>query len=166
MNQAARHASERSVFQDEGTGRTIWQLTRSTQADVHTYYDISPWSADQRYIVFPSARAQDLTLEHRDNLATYEGEVYVMDTETFELTRIADRAFYTTHTGAHTMWHPTEHVVYYHRAPDQVAVVDTATTQLLRVMEGGIRQQSTDGTFAYPSSDAGYRDGTGIYIQE
>jgi len=81
MSISERFGSERTVFQDEETGRTIWQLTNSQGEDKHTYYDICPWSIDQAYIVFSLADAQDLTVHHRSNLATYDGEVYIMDTE-------------------------------------------------------------------------------------
>ena len=164
MSVPERCGSERTVFQDQETGRTIWRLTNSQREDKHTYYDICPWSADQRYIVFSSADAQDLTIQHGDNLATRNGEVYLMDTENDEISKIADEALFTTHNGTHAMWHPKEKKVYFYRAPNQVGVVDVAARKLERVMEGGIRQLSPDGEkFAFPSNDPDRIGGRGIY---
>ena len=89
------------------------RLTNSQKEDKHTYYDICPWSADQRTIVFSSADASDLTIQHGDNLATRNGEVYLMDTENDEISKIADEALFTTHNGTHAMWHPKGKKVYF-----------------------------------------------------
>ena len=103
MNNAERLDSELTIFEDEMTGRTIWRLTNSHMEDKHSYYDISPWSPDQKYILFSAANAQDLTLEHKDTLATHHGQVYIIDTKTYTLSKIAGNAFYNTHTGAFTL---------------------------------------------------------------
>ena len=58
-------------------------------ADVHTYYDISPWSPDGRYMVFSAANPKDITAVHRDTLATCKGQLYLMDLETYELRLLA-----------------------------------------------------------------------------
>lgn len=159
-----RGPSEKTVFEDPLTDWTIWRLTNSQMDDKHTYYDICPWSADQKFIVFSSADPKSLTLQYGDNLASEKGQVYVMDTEKYELRKIADNAFFTTHTGAHPMWHPVQKKVYYYQAPGRVGVVDALTGRLERVMEGGIRQLSPDGElFAFPSNDARYSEGRGIY---
>jgi len=162
---STRRGSEKTTFRDERTGQTIWRLTHSEQEDKHTYYDINPWSWDQKYIVFSSANAEDLIpAPDGDTLVTDRGEVYIMDTDRYEITRIAEHAYYNTHSGTGAMWHPRAHKVYFYRAPDEVGVVDVATGKLERVMTGGIRQLSPDGEkFAWPSNDPGYREGRGIY---
>lgn len=164
MSNVERHGSEMTKFEDPATGRTIWRLTNSQMEDKHSYYDISPWSPDQKHIVFSTARVRDLTIKHKDTLATQRGQVYVMDTETFALTKIADNAFYNTHTGAFALWHPQQKKVYFYQGPEQVAMVDVETRRIERTMSGGIRQLSPDGQkFAWTSNDMTSDMARGVY---
>jgi Tol biopolymer transport system component len=164
MSTGERRDSERTVFKDGETGRTIWRLTDSQREDKHTYYDICPWSFDQKYIVFSSARLVDLTTPYGDNLSTNSGELYVMNTETYTLCKIADHTLFTTHNGAFALWHPRQHKVYFYQAPNKVGVADVATAEVERVMEGGIRQLSPDGLrFASQSNDPDFLEGRGVY---
>ena len=73
MSAFHRSQPERSTYVDQHTGRKIEQLTSSPMADLHTYYDISPWSPDGRYMVFSAANPFDVTTPHRDTLATGNG---------------------------------------------------------------------------------------------
>jgi len=140
-----RTDSEKTVIQDAVTGRTLWRLTNSEMEDKHSYYDICPWSSDGKYILFSTARAEDLTIPTRDLLTTNRGEVYVMDTETGELIRIATEANYTTHNGVFSMWHPREPKVYFSKAPGEIGMVNVETRTVERVVKGGGRQLSPDG---------------------
>ena len=79
MTSYHRSQPERSTYVDQQTGRTVEQLTSSPMADLHTYYDISPWSPDGRYMVFSAAIPSDVTTVHRDTLATESGRLYLMD---------------------------------------------------------------------------------------
>ncbi len=167
MTDRERSGSERIAFRDAVTGRTIWQLTDSQMEDKHTYYDISPWSTDQRYVAFSSGDPHYLSIQHRDNLAACGGEIFVMDTEDdYAISRVAGDAFFTTHSGAHAMWHPTALKLYYwYRAPDRIGVVDLETGEFAREMSGGIRQMSPDGkAFAWNCNDPEYGEGRGIYL--
>ena len=144
---------ERSTYVDPYTGRTIEQLTNSPMSDLHTYYDISPWSPDGRYMVFSAALAADLTAVHRDTLATCNGHICLMDLQSFEPRLLAENAYYNTHTGAFPVWHPTANQVFFYSAPEEVSVVDADWSclegrggALLRKMKGGIRQVSPDGS--------------------
>jgi WD40 repeat protein len=167
MGVQERQSSEKTIFQDPKTGRTIWRLTNSQREDKHTYYDICPWSYDQKYIVFSSADLQDLTIQRGDNLATHNGELYVMDTENYEIRKVAEPTLFTTHNGAFALWHPRKHQVYFYQAPHKVGVVDVATAKLERTMEGGIRQLSPDGKrFATSSNDPSFREGRGVYTMD
>ena len=152
MTSFVRCLPERSTYVDQHTGRTIEQLTSSPLSDVHTYYDISPWSPGGRYMVFSSANPNDLTIAHRDTFATDNGRLYLMDLETYELRLLAENTFHNTHTGAFPVWHPTKCEVFYYTAPEEVSVVDAEWSRLgqrggkvLRKMKGGIRQISPDG---------------------
>ena len=145
MKNQPRSRPERSVSVDQHTGRTIEQLTDGPMSDLHTYYDICPWSPDGRYLVFSAAYPADLTIVHRDTLATDKGHLYLMDLNTYELRLLADDAFYNTHTGAFPVWHPTENHVFFYTAPEEVAVVSADSGALLRKLQGGIRQVSPDG---------------------
>lgn len=152
MTTHRRSQPERTTYVDKRSGRTIEQLTNSPMSDVHTYYDISPWSPDGRHMVFSAALPADITSTHRDTMATANGQVYLMDLDTFELRLLADNAFYNTHTGAFPVWHPTENKVFFYSAPEEVSVVDAEWARLgdsggeiLGAMQGGIRQISPDG---------------------
>ena len=152
MTSYHRSQPERSTYVDQQTGRTVEQLTSSPMADLHTYYDISPWSPDGRYMVFSAAIPSDVTTVHRDTLATNNGRLYLMDLETYELRLLAENTFYNTHTGAFPVWHPTKCEVFFYTAPEEVSVVDAEWSRLgqhggklLRKMKGGVRQVSPDG---------------------
>lgn len=152
MTQFPRCRPERATFVDQQTGRTVEQLTSSPMADLHTYYDISPWSHDGRFMVFSAADPNEVTDPYRDTFATRNGCLYLMDLETYELRLLARNAFYNTHTGAYPVWHPAKHEVFYYSSPVEVSVVDAEWERLgpdggklLRKMEGGIRQISPDG---------------------
>lgn len=163
-----RHGSEMSVFEDVETGRTIWRLTNSEWEDKHTYYDICPWSADQKYIVFSSGDPKYLTIPVGDNLATCGGEVYIMDTENdYAISKVASDGFFTTHSGTNAKWHPTEKKIYYYKAPNRVVAVNVPSGERERVIEGGIRQLSPDGEkFSFSSNRADYAEGKGIYTMD
>ncbi len=145
MTTHQRNRPERSTFVDQRTGRTIERLTNSPMADLHTYYDICPWSPHGRYLVFSAAYPADLTIVHRDTLATDKGQIYLLDLNTYELRFLAENAFYNTHTGAFPVWHPTKNQVFFYTGPEEVSVVDVESGALLRTMKGGIRQLSPDG---------------------
>ena len=53
-----RSKPEFSRFTDP-TGKEIIRLTNSDMEDTHSYYDISPWNHDRRFIVFSTARRSD-----------------------------------------------------------------------------------------------------------
>lgn len=161
---ATRSGSEKSVYQDPETGRTIWRLTNSQVEDKHSYYDICPWSPDGKYIVFSSAVPRDLTTHRGDLFVTGSGRVYVMDTGNYEITQIAEGTSFNTHTGAFAVWHPTENRVYFNRSSGKIGVVDVENPGEERVMEGGLRQLSPDGQkMVTTSNDADYREGQGVY---
>ena len=145
MGTPERTGSEKTVIQDEVTGRTIWRLTQNDGEDKHAYYDICPWSSDQNYILFSTAKSEDLTTQVSDLWTTNRGEVYVMDTETCELKRIAENAYYSTHNGVFSMWHPKKPLVYFVQAPGKVGVANAETGKVERVMDGRMRQLSPDG---------------------
>ena len=72
---------EKTEFADPGTGRTIWRLTNNNLEEKHTYYDINPWSSDERFILFSSARGEDLTLQVRDMKAEIQQSKYEQKTD-------------------------------------------------------------------------------------
>lgn len=164
MSNLPRRSPEKSTFVDDATGRTICRLTNSSTEDKHTYYDISPWSPDQNDLLFSSAHPADLTVAHRDTLATDKGKVYLMDLKSYEMRLLTDNAFYNTHTGTGAMWHPSGQRVYFYLAPDRVGAVDVASGELVHTMQGGIRQLSPDGEkFAWTSNDLTAETQPGVY---
>jgi len=155
---------EKIEFADPETGRTIWRLTNNNREEKHTYYDINPWSSDEKYILFSSARGEDLTLQVRDMRASDKGEVYVIDTEDYGIKQVGDEALFTTHNGASAMWHPSEDRIYYYHVSGQVAAVNPVTGERERLMDGNIRQLSPDGErFVWNNNDPNFEDGRGIY---
>lgn len=153
-----RSEPESSRFTDP-TGREIVRLTNSDSHDLHTYYDVSPWNHDARYIAFSSAAPRTLSIDHRDTKASRSGEIYVLDTNTHALKRLATDTFWQTHTGSFSTWHPTENRVYFYRGPDRVAAVNADTGETVSEFDGGLRQLSPDGeVFAYTTIDS---DGDG-----
>ena len=141
-----RRGTEKTVFQDSETGRTIWRLTNSQREDKHTYYDICPWSPDQKQLLFSSADAKDLApLSGHDTLASQTGIVYLMDTTSYAIRPLVSGAHYNTHTGVFSTWHPIRPQVFFSQAPDRVGVVNANTGKVERVLEGSLRQLSPDG---------------------
>ena len=160
-----RVGSEKSVFQDPETGRTVWRLTNSEMEDKHTYYDICPWSADQKYIVFSSADPRYLTIPIGDNLAACGGRVLLMDTENeYAISEVASDGFFTTHNGTNAKWHPQQKKIYFYKAPNRVVPLDITTGERDPLIEGGIRQLSPDGErFSFSSNNPDQWSGRGIY---
>ena len=157
-----RSGCEKTEFKDPRTGRTIWRLTNSQMEDLHTYYDICPWSPDGRYVVFSSADRQDLTLPYDDYRASDKGRVHIMDTESFQIREIADHAYFDPHTGMFCMWHPGKLQVYFRKSAEQIGVVDIESGSA-RTMAGRMRQLSPDGRqFAALSRAQWYGLGAGI----
>lgn len=154
MTPQGRSKPEASTFVDPLSGRTIWRLTNSSMEDKHSYYDISPWRADQKYLVFSCADPADLTVKQKDTLATPKGQVYLLDMQTYALDLLAEPAFFNTHTGAFALWHPTRPLVYFNQAPNKAVAINTETRVIEETVEGGIRQLSPDGQkFASTNND-------------
>ncbi|MFW5700702.1 MAG: hypothetical protein ACOCWM_03345 [Cyclobacteriaceae bacterium] len=89
-------------YKDEGTGKTIYQLTSGEVEVRHTYYDMSPWSPDDSKIVFAAAKPG----------AEY-GSVYIMDNNGDNIKLVADDATFSAHHGARTFWGTDGTKVYY-----------------------------------------------------
>ncbi len=98
-----------------GNGFTVVQLTRNdTLESQHTYYDICPWSHDERFIVFSSAPVDSEWADFgHDTLACRDGRVNVIDMASTQIQELAGNAVYMRHSGAFCMWHPTKHKVFY-----------------------------------------------------
>lgn len=135
---------EMKEFKDP-EGRTVFQLTDNKLESKHAYYDICPWSAGDRYLAVSSADPTDLKGKHRDNLSTNNGQVYLMDTKTFEMSFVADGGFYTTHNGTMPIWHPKRDVIYYRLGKEKIGTFDLETGRRT-VTDGVLRQLSPDGT--------------------
>lgn len=163
---ATRSGIEKSVYQDPETGRTIWRLTNSQIEDKHSYYDISPWSPDGKYLVFSSALPQDLGPNNTggDNFVTSSGLIYIMDTENYEIMQIAKNTLFNTHTGAFAVWHPIENKVYFNRSSGKIGLVNLENPEEKRVIEGDMRQFSPDGQkIVTTSNDSSFKEGQGVY---
>jgi hypothetical protein len=137
-----RQASEH-VYAE--TGRTIVRLTDNDLFNVHTYYDICPWSHDGRYVVYSGADPDTITDEFgHDGVSSSSGQVFVIDMATREIFRIADTALFNMHSGAMCCWHPRKHAVFYRKNQNCSAMVDLATGRET-VFSGNFRQLSPDG---------------------
>jgi hypothetical protein len=138
---------ERRSLPAAGEGAAVVQLTHHAALESqHTYYDICPWSHDERFIVFSSAPVDgEWTPFGHDTLACREGRVNVLDTASLEIRELAGDAVYMRHGGAFCLWHPNAHRVYYRRDEEHSAALDIATGET-RLLSGRIRQLSPDGT--------------------
>ncbi len=158
--------AEKTIFQDPVTGREIWRLTNGPLDDRHTYFDVFPWSPDGRHIVFSSARPEDTTVPLGDLLTTQHGQIYLMDTETFAFEKLADGAFFDTHTGSFTAWHPTGQGVFFRYSPREIGYVDIDTKEVSR-FPGQMRQISPDGTtFVYTVTPPAPMAERGVYLMD
>jgi hypothetical protein len=140
-------------------GHSITQLTAHPELESqHTYYDICPWSHDERFIVFSSARRSGRWREiGLDGLASDSGTVNLLDTATMEITQVIDQAIYLRHGGTFCMWNPLRHRFYYHATEHASVGLDLETGDTHQV-PGRVRQVSPDGElFAVPMH--GGRDG-------
>lgn len=120
MTVSSKASKEAFTYQDRITGRTILQLTNSDEHSVHGYYDLPPWSPTTGQIAFTrmsSARAQ-------------QGEIYVMDRDGANLTRLCATNAVSPNDGARAQWSfDGERIYYEDREQDQrlLAWVNPAT---------------------------------------
>ena len=130
---------ERREYRDENTSRRVVQLTSNdTLEGKCAYYDICPWSPDARYIAFSSAAPTDLVVSYEDggrfsdrdqirSCKTSNGQVCVIDAESFEITVFAEGVFYEAHTGAFPVWHPQRNTLCFRRTSDQIGITSKPT---------------------------------------
>lgn len=123
------------------------QLTRSSKLESqHTYYDICPWSHDERYLVYSSVPVDgEWTPFGHDTLACRDGRVNVLDLSSGETREVAGGAVYLKHGVTFCMWHPKKHKVYFRQNDEAFAVFDLDTGKK-DLLPGRIRQLSPDGT--------------------
>ncbi len=126
---------------------TYTQLTASDSFESqHTYYDICPWSHDERFIIYSSVPTDsEWTPFGHDTLACRDGRVNVIDVGTRESREIAGSAIYLKHNGTFCMWHPKEHKIYFRQNAESFASFNL-TTGKKDLLPGRIRQLSPDGT--------------------
>jgi hypothetical protein len=140
----------------QNSGYSIVQLTDNVALESqHTYYDICPWSYDERFIVFSSAPVTAAwTPFGHDTLACRAGRVNVIDTETLEIRELTAQAVYLKHGGAFCMWHPKKHEVFYRKDEEHFAALDLDTGKT-HLLPGSIRQispASADGSVTFVTS--------------
>ena len=125
---------------------TVVQLTdNDTLESQHTYYDICPWSHDERFIVFSSAPVDGEWVPFGyDTLACREGRVNVIDTETMQIQELTQGAVYMRHGGAFCMWHPAKHKLFYWDNDESFASLDLDTGKK-GLVPARIRELSPDG---------------------
>lgn len=153
---------ERTTFVDRHTGRTVWRITDSRRSDKHAYYDLCPWSPDDRYILFSSADPADLTEPGANIHWTQKGQVFVMDTRTFTRTLLAEGTYFQTHQGTFALWSPVKPWVYFQMTPTTLGVVDVDTRKLVRKVESALYWLSPQERIVY-AGDASAPEGRGIY---
>ncbi len=155
-----------STFAQSNREHVVTQITNHpTLESQHTYYDICPWSHDERYIAFSSAPHEGSWRAFgRDGLATDDGSVHILDTDSLEITQVADSALYLRHGGAFCMWNPARHKLYYHR-DEKVAVGLDLNTGSGHEFLARLRQLSPDGTlFASPGGEGSGSGGHGAKV--
>ena len=128
--------SEKTVRQDPVTGRQIWQMTRSDQASLHSYYDLCPWNAAGDKIVFCAAGA-----------AGEGSDVYWMDAQDGTLHLVGHSGKQNPHTGVHQQWIGLGDVVAYEDRDAQGPFVQTVDLRSGRTtrLPGAARMVSPDG---------------------
>jgi hypothetical protein len=87
--------SEQAIVRHPATGREIWQMTRSAQASLHSYYDLCPWSPDGTKLVFCAAAPDGSG-----------SEVYWMEAGNsgVSLHFVGHSSAWNPHTGVHQQW--------------------------------------------------------------
>lgn len=124
----------------------ILQLTsHPTLESQHTYYDICPWSHDNRYLVFSSAPAEaNWQPFGHDTIASRDGRINVIDLETMEIQELTGDAVYLRHGGAFCMWHPSRHRIYYRMSEESFGSLDMESGRITE-LPSRLRQLSPDG---------------------
>ncbi len=151
-------------FTDTATGRAIVRLTNNDLFNVHTYYDICPWSHDGRYLVFSGADPATITEEYgHDGIASLSGQVFVIDAMTREIKRVVDGSLFNMHSGAMCCWHPQQHVIFYRKEQENSASIDLMTREE-KVFAGKFRQLSPDGELFATLLDGSHNGGQGAAI--
>lgn len=144
-SQFASRGVERREFTDPETGRVVQQLTCNEALESkHAYYDIRPWNHDEQYLVFSSARPEELTAPHRTSLTTSDGQICVMAVDSGEIFTVAEGAFYNCHVGTFPMWRPDQNIIYFSRTADEIGFVDIDSGHTGEI-SGAARQISPDG---------------------
>lgn len=128
-------------------GITVQQLTASDAWESqHRYYDICPWSHDERFILFSSAPTNAAwTPFGHDTLACLEGRINLIDTQDMRIAEVAGPAAYLKHGAAGCIWHPTRHRIYYRESEHCYVGLDLDTGCRYE-LPGQIRQLSPDGS--------------------
>lgn len=158
---------QRQVIADLKTGREIWKITAGPLEDKHTYYDVSPWSFDGRYITFGTADSNDLDEPWSvDMVSTTKGRLGLIDTASWEVHEFADNVFYESHAGSWGMWHPKRLELFYRQNADHFAAINFETGAT-RQLPGSIRQIGSDGKHAALLVDQPYGAGPGreVHVQ-
>lgn len=166
-NQTSRSVEAKTLTGRTAAGYKLEQLTDNAGFESqHTYYDICPWSHDQRAIVFSRVPVGGRWVEFgHDTLACPDGRVCLLDTETNEIREVAGPAVYMRHGGAYCMWNPAQHKIYYRKEQEHYAGLDLATGDE-HLLPGRIRQLSPDGNWfalmTRPAHGGGQGAGVGV----
>lgn len=157
---------EASTFVDRVTGQAILQLTHSSQRSVHGYYDNPPWCPLTKRIAFS-----------RMDEGADEGDIYIMDHDGGNLTRIAHSYQMTANDGAMAQWSPDGKRVYFRdrdRGQPLIAWVDVDKEErgecpgdLRMLAPTGDRNAFHDNCSFYPDEEVvKRRDEFGLYVQD
>lgn len=154
-------------YVDAKTGHTIQQLTDNKNIESkHNYYDVCPWSSDGKYILFSSAVPEEVVAAYKVTLSTENGAVCIMDTQSGEISTIAEGGLYNTHNGTFPIWHPSRNLVYYRRKRGLVGIVDIDEGTEITI-KGSARQISPDGnTLVSTPNEVQLGDELGIYTMK
>lgn len=136
-----REARERPCLAPE------WRLTQLTnhpeRESQHTYYDICPWSADGRHLLFSSSPiAATWAPFGHDTLASRAGRVNLLDTATHEIREVADGAIYLRHCGTFALWQGRR--IAFRQDEAHSVSLDPVTGDRCK-LPGRVRQVSPDG---------------------
>ena len=101
-----------TAFVDEVTGRRVRQLTNGDQPSVHAYYDSPPWNPGTGQVVFS-----------RRTPGTAEGDIFVVDADGGNLTRVGWSRAMVPNCGAMAQWGNDGRRVYFRHHDDRTPLV-------------------------------------------
>jgi len=120
-------------------------LTPPDEAHMHTYYDLSPWSPSQRYLV-----SLKLPYEDRHPAPGDAAAVCVINLAERTVREVYQTTGWGFQTGAHQQWGRTDRFLYFNDMVDgrPVGVQLDLETGRTKILEGPIWQVSPDETYA------------------